>query len=49
MEKVKEAGITELAAKPLNKKEFSYIVQKTIDRIKMTDGRRGVTDWQRSS
>jgi PleD family two-component response regulator len=32
--KIKEAGITELATKPLNKKEFSEMVRKTLDRNK---------------
>ena len=41
LEKVRGSGITELAAKPLNKKEFSHIVQKTINRTKTTDGCRG--------
>jgi DNA-binding response OmpR family regulator len=31
-ENLKEAGITEWARKPLNKKEFSEIVRKVLDR-----------------
>lgn len=34
LEKIKEAGITELTTKPLNKKEFSEIVHRTLDRNK---------------
>jgi len=41
IEKVKEAGIAEVAMKPLNKKEFSQLVQKTIDSTRMTGKNRG--------
>jgi CheY-like chemotaxis protein len=33
-EKSKEAGITELAMKPLDKKEFSEIIRKVLDHKK---------------